>query len=58
MIKEHFNHKDIGDVDAMKGPLESIPCHMCGMEEPDHVMTLMTMHGTFEWMGDNAQSRY
>ena len=37
----------------MKGTLENIPYHVCGVKEPDHVMMSMTMHGTLEWMGDD-----
>ena len=39
---------DIGDVDVIKGTLDNIPYHVCGVKEPDCIMMLMTTCGTLE----------
>ena len=50
-IKNHFNDKEVGSVDAVKGCLDDIPFYVFGMKEPDYVTMMMSMYGTLERMG-------
>jgi hypothetical protein len=47
-IKQHFEDKDVGDVDAWPGKLDGVPFNLFCMKEPDYVMSLMSSYGTLE----------
>ena len=40
-IIAHFNDKEVGVVDAIKGTMDSVPFHIHGMKEPDYISMLM-----------------
>lgn len=52
-IKQHFTHKNVGDVDALKGELESVRFHVFAMKEEDYVMMLMSTYGTCNRVGED-----
>ena len=51
-IIAHFNDKEVGAVDTIKGTMDSISFHIHGMKEPVYIMMLMTMYGTILRMGE------
>lgn len=51
-IKAHFDDKEIGDVDALKGTLDEVPFHVFGMKEEDYILMLMSTYGTCNRMGE------
>lgn len=50
-IKQHFNNKQVGDVDAIRGVFDEQPFHVYGMKEPEYIMLMMTTYGTCERYG-------
>ena len=57
-IKEHFRTKDVGTVDAMKGELDSVKVELHCIKEPDYTMTLMSLYGTLEIVGEEKSMNY
>ena len=51
-VKTHFADREVGAVDACTGQLDGVKFHVSCMKEPDYVMSLVTMYGTAELMGD------
>jgi Transposase IS4 len=51
-IKAHFDDKEIGTVDAIRGELDEVPLHVFCMKEEDYVMMLMSIFGTCLRVGD------
>ena len=45
-IIQHFDDKEVGDVDAIKGSYDGVPFHIHVLKEPDYVMMLMSTYGT------------
>jgi hypothetical protein len=45
-IKQHFQSKAIGAIDALRGELDEVPFHVFGMKEENYVMMLMSTYGT------------
>ena len=45
-IIQHFDDKEVGDVDAIKGSYDRVPFHIHVLKEPDYVMMLMSTYGT------------
>ena len=45
-IKQHFEGKRVGSVDAWAGKPENIPLYIFSMKEPDYVMIIMSTYGT------------
>ncbi len=56
-IKQHFNDKEVGDVDAIEGSLDEQTFHFYGMKEPDYIMLMMTTYGTCERFGKFTKRR-
>jgi hypothetical protein len=56
-IKEHFQDKEIGAVDALRGELDEVPFHIFGMKEEDYVMMLMSTYGTLSRVGEERLRR-
>ena len=50
-IIAHFNNKDVGDVDAIKGTMDGVPFHIHAMKEPDYIMMLMSTYRATLRMG-------
>ena len=57
-IIAHFNDKEVGAVDAIKGTMDGVPFHIHGMKEPDYIMMLMTTYGTILRMGEMKKRHY
>ena len=54
----HFEVKEVGEADAIKGTLDNVPFHVFCMKEPDYVMQLMSTYGTLERMGMDRMRRF
>jgi hypothetical protein len=39
-IIAHFDGKNVGDVDALKGQLDGTSFYLFGMKEPDYIMIM------------------
>ena len=50
-IIAHFDNKNEGDIDAIKGTMDGVPFHIHAMKEPDYIMMLMSTYGTTLRMG-------
>ena len=50
-IVEHFNNKQVGETDAIRGELDGVPFYLYGMKEPDYVMQIMSTYGTLHEKG-------
>ena len=48
MIKNHFQNKEFGAVDAIKGRLDDVTIEIHCLEEPNYIMMLMSSYGTLE----------
>lgn len=57
-IKTHFQDKEVGTVDAMKGELDSVKVELHCLKEPDYTMTLMSSYGTLELIGEQKSRTY
>ena len=57
-IIAHFDNKDVGDVDAIKGTMDGVPFHIHAMKEPDYIMILMSTYGTTLRMGVTKSRHY
>ena len=57
-IKEHFMIKEVGTADAMKGELDSVKVELHCIKEPDYTMTLMSLYGTLEIVGEEKSMNY
>jgi Transposase IS4 len=56
-IKAHFDNKQIGEVDAIRGTINNTPFYIMGMKEAPYVMTMMTTYGTLERTGKETERR-
>jgi hypothetical protein len=56
-IKQHFESKDIGAIDALRGELDEVPFHVFGMKEENYVMMLMSTYGTLSRVGEERYRR-
>jgi hypothetical protein len=56
-IKEHFDDKEVGDTDCLKGTLDNIPFGIHCMKEPDYVMALMASYGTQDLNNEGETER-
>ena len=52
-IKDQFNDKDLGCVDAQYSEIDNLIRHVFTMKEEDYVVMLMSTYGTNERVGDN-----
>ena len=43
-IIAHFDNKDVGDINAIKGTMNRVPFHTHAMKEPDYIMMLMSTY--------------
>jgi Transposase IS4 len=57
-IKEHFEDKEIGEVDAIQGKMHGHVLHVMRMKEAPYVMTMMTTYGTLERTGKETKRRF
>ena len=57
-IIAHFDNKDVGDVDAIKGTMDGVPFHIHAMKKPDYIMVLMSTYGTTLRMGVTKRQHY
>ena len=57
-IIAHFDNKDVGDVDAIKGTMDGVPFHIHAMKEPDYIMMLMSTYGMTLRMGVTKRQHY
>eukprot|EP00934_Nitzschia_sp_Nitz4_P007490 Nitzschia sp. Nitz4//scaffold526_size3785//2112//3756//NITZ4_009261-RA/size3785-processed-gene-0.3-mRNA-1//1//CDS//3329553959//7480//frame0 len=57
-IAEHFQTKEVGDVDAWGGVLDSVKFHVYCMKEPDYIMSLMSSYGTLTRSGEEKKRIY
>lgn len=44
-INEHFEEKQVGECNSLKGTLDGVRYDLFGMKEPDYVMKLIAMFG-------------
>ena len=54
----HFDNKDVGDVDTIKGTMDGVRFHMHAMKEPDYIMMLMSTYGITLRMGVTKRWHY
>ena len=57
-IIAHFNNKDVGDINAIKGTMDGVPFHIHVMKEPDYIMMLMSTYGMTLRMGVTKRWHY
>ena len=57
-IIAHFNDKEVGAADTIKGTMDGVTFHIHGMKEPDYIMMLMTTYGTILRMGEMKKCHY
>ena len=51
VIRQHFDDKQVGDVDAVEGTYDEQTFHLYSMKEPEYIMSMMTTYGTLERQG-------
>ena len=56
-IKVHFDDKEVGYINALKGNLDSVPFYVHAMKELDYVMMLMAMYGSIDRMGEKKSRK-
>ena len=54
----HFDNKDVGDIDAIKGTMDGVPFHIQSMKETDYIMMLMSTYGMTLKMGVTKRRHY
>ena len=57
-IIAHFDNKDVGDIDAIKGTMDGVPFHIHAVKEPDYSMMLMSTYGMTLRMGVMKRQHY
>ena len=57
-IIAHFDNKDVGDIDTIKGTMDGVPFHIHAMKEPDYIMMLMSTYGMTLRMGVTKRQHY
>ena len=57
-IIAHFDNKDVGDVDAIKGTMDGVLFCIHAMKEPDYIMMLMSTYGMTLRMGVTKRWHY
>ena len=58
-ILRHMQNKEVGDLDAVQGPIRGKSYHIMAIKEPDYVMLMMTTYGKLEHLeGLDTQQRY
>ena len=57
-IIAHFDNKDVGDADTIKGTMDGVPFHIHAMKEPDYIMMPMSSYGTTLRMGVTKRQHY
>ena len=57
-IIEHFNNKQVGETDAIRGELDGVPFYLYGMKEPDYIMQIMSTYGTLHEKGLEKKALY
>ena len=50
-IIRHFNNKEVGETDAIRGELDGVQFYLYGMKEPDYIMQIMSTYGTLHEKG-------
>ena len=56
-INSHFDDKDIGDIDSLRGRLDNIPFRIFGIKELDYVKKLMSTYSTNERIANHTAKR-
>jgi hypothetical protein len=56
-LDRHFDDKDVGFADAIKGVFDQVPFYIFAMKEPDYVMKIMATGGSLIEMPDGGTSR-
>jgi Transposase IS4 len=56
-IKQHFEDKEVGDVNTLPGVMEEVPFHIYAMKEPDYTLMMMTTYGTPECQGKTTRRK-
>ena len=54
----HFDNKNVGDVNAIKGTMDGVPFHIHAMKEPDYIMMLMSTNRMTLRMGVMKRRHY
>ena len=57
-IIAHFDNKNVGDVDTIKGTMDGVPFHIHAMKELDYIMMLMSTYGMTLGMGVMKRQHY
>ena len=57
MIDHHFETKDIGDVDSLKGLIGTTPFHVFCLKEPDFICKIMATHTSENRVDDHNTRR-
>ena len=57
-IIAHFNNRDMGDINAIKGTMDGVPFHIHTVKEPDYIMMLMSTYGMTLRMGVMKRQHY
>ena len=55
-IAQHFEKKEVGDVDAWPGEMDGVKFHVFCMKEPNYVMSIMSTYRSLQiWNRDIFQ---
>ena len=57
-IAQHFEKKEVGDVDAWPGEMDGVKFHVFCMKEPNYVMSIMSTYGSLTRTGSQKYRVY
>ena len=57
MINQHFQEKDVSDVNALPGTLDGASFNIFCMKEPEYTMMLMSTYGSLNEVEEGATAR-